>query len=102
MTNTFGIKTHTLSSSFLANLFWYSFSPATEMELVVLPPVQPQPGEGRGAFAQRVQGLIAAELGIPVSSMNIQQKKRYAQQRQQQQQQQQSSSGGSGSSSAAK
>jgi hypothetical protein len=81
VTNTFGIRTHTLHSSFLGNLFWYSFSPATLMELVVLPPVEPAEGEGRGAFAQRVQGLIAAELGVPVSGMTIRQKKKLAQQK---------------------
>lgn len=37
----FGIRTHTLTSSFLANLFWFCFCPVITMEAVVLPPMVP-------------------------------------------------------------
>ncbi|KAJ9521102.1 hypothetical protein QJQ45_022799 [Haematococcus lacustris] len=70
----FGIRTHTLTSSFLANLFFISLCPWLEVEAVVLPPTQQAAEEGRGAFVQRVQRAIAAELGVPVSQMTIKQK----------------------------
>jgi hypothetical protein len=54
-----GVRSHTLTSSFLANLFWLSFSPWVEYEVTVLPPMAPRPGELRGGFANRVQvGLL--------------------------------------------
>lgn len=37
----FDISTHTLSSSFLANLFWFSFCPWIELDATVLPPILP-------------------------------------------------------------
>jgi hypothetical protein len=79
LSNTFNISTHTLDSSFLGNLFWFSFSPATQLRAVVLPAMEPLPDEGRGAFAQRVQRAIAEELRVPVSDMTIQQKRKLVQ-----------------------
>lgn len=35
-----GITTHTLTSSFLANLFWFCFVPSVALEATVLPPLQ--------------------------------------------------------------
>ena len=37
----FSINSHTLSSSFLANLFWFSFCPWIELDATVLPPLYP-------------------------------------------------------------
>lgn len=74
-----GVNTHTLTSSFLANLFWFSFLPAVRLEATVLPPMRPVPGEGRGAFVRRVQQAIADELQVPVSEMTIQQKRQVMQ-----------------------
>ncbi|PNH12836.1 hypothetical protein TSOC_000204 [Tetrabaena socialis] len=74
-----GVSTHTLTSSFLANLFWLSFSPTTRLEATVLPPMVPLPGEARGAFVNRVQAAIATELGVRVYDMTIQQKKQLVQ-----------------------
>lgn len=76
----FGIRTHTLNSSFLANLFWFSLCPWVEIEATVLPTMQQQAGEGRGVFVQRVQQAIADELRVPVSELNIQQKRKVMQQ----------------------
>lgn len=73
------IRTHTLLSSFPANLFWLSFCPWVEMEAVVLQPLQQLEGESRGAFAKRVQQSIADELGQVVSECNITVKKRIMQ-----------------------
>lgn len=73
--NPLNIRTHTLTSSFLANLFWFSFCPWVEIDAVVLPPMVQEEGEGRGQFVQRVQAAIAAQLGVPVSDMTIQQKR---------------------------
>ncbi|GLC48183.1 hypothetical protein PLESTB_000068300 [Pleodorina starrii] len=73
-----GVSTHTLTSSFLANLFWFGFSPSTELEATALPPMAPLPGEARGAFVRRVQAAIAAELGVEVYDMTIQQKRQLA------------------------
>lgn len=80
------VKSHTLTSPFLANLFWFSFQPWTEIEAVALPPMQLQPGESKAAFVQRVQLAIAEELGVWVTDMNIQQKRSLMQKRQRQQQ----------------
>ncbi len=70
-----GLNTHTLTSSFLANLFWFGFSPSTTLEATVLPLMAPLPGEARGAFVNRVQAAIAEELGVEVYDMTIQQKR---------------------------
>ncbi len=51
------------------------FCPWIETEATVLPPMQPEEGEGRGAFVQRVQAALAQELGLRVSELNIQGKK---------------------------
>ncbi|KXZ55764.1 hypothetical protein GPECTOR_2g1314 [Gonium pectorale] len=75
-----GVNSHTLTSSFLSNLFWFSFSPATTLEATVLPAMAPLPGEARAAFVSRVQAAIAAELGVEVFNMTIQQKKQLVQQ----------------------
>ncbi len=80
-----GIRTHTLTSSFLANLFFLSFCPWVQVEAVVLPPTTQQPGESRGAFVQRVQDLVAKELRVPVSDVTIQHKRQLMKQQQQQQ-----------------
>ncbi|KAG2491837.1 hypothetical protein HYH03_009793 [Edaphochlamys debaryana] len=70
-----GVNTHTLTSSFMANLFWLCFSPRVELIATALPPMTPAPGEARGAFANRVQAAMAEELGVKVYDMTIQQKK---------------------------
>jgi hypothetical protein len=36
-----GIQTHTLTSGFLANLFWFSFPPHVRLEATVLPAMAP-------------------------------------------------------------
>lgn len=36
-----GVQTHTLTSGFLANLFWFSFTPRVRLEATVLPPLVP-------------------------------------------------------------
>ncbi len=58
--------------------FWFSFLPTITLEATVLPPMEPAPGEGRGAFVRRVQAAIADELRVPVSEMTIQQKRQVA------------------------
>ncbi|WIA36380.1 hypothetical protein OEZ86_007695 [Tetradesmus obliquus] len=74
------IKCHTLDSPFLANLFWFSFQPWTEIEAVALPPMRLEPGESKAAFVQRVQLAIAQELQVWVAELNIQQKRAMVQQ----------------------
>jgi hypothetical protein len=61
------VRNHTLTSSFLQNLFFFSWQPWTRLEATVLEPMVMQPGEGRGAFVQRVQYALARELGSPVA-----------------------------------
>jgi hypothetical protein len=70
-----GVRTHTLTSSFLANLFWLSFVPWVRVTATVLPPMTQQEGEGRGAFVRRVQAAIAKELDVPITDVTIQQKR---------------------------
>jgi hypothetical protein len=83
------VKCHTLDSPFLANLFWFSFQPWTELEAVALPPMELAPGESKAAFVQRVQLAIAQELGVWVADLNIQQKRSMVQQHQRKVKQQQ-------------
>eukprot|EP00877_Chromochloris_zofingiensis_P005971 jgi/Chrzof1/1627/Cz10g14320.t1 len=73
------IHTHTLTSSFLANLFWFCFMPWTEIEATALPAMQLQPGEHKTEFVRQVQTAIANELGIGVADINIQQKRKLMQ-----------------------
>eukprot|EP00878_Enallax_costatus_P024143 GHUV01025739.1.p1 GENE.GHUV01025739.1~~GHUV01025739.1.p1 ORF type:complete len:117 (+),score=19.19 GHUV01025739.1:446-796(+) len=73
------ISSHTATSNFLANLFWFSFQPWTVMEATALPPMQLQPGESKAAFVQRVQLAIAEELGCWVTDLSIQQKRQLVQ-----------------------
>ncbi len=74
-----GVCTHTLTSSFFANLFWLSFNPSLELEVTVLPAMQQEAGEARGSFVKRVQAAIAEELRIGVSPMTIQHKRQLVQ-----------------------
>uniref|UniRef100_A0A383VUK4 Phospholipid/glycerol acyltransferase domain-containing protein n=1 Tax=Tetradesmus obliquus TaxID=3088 RepID=A0A383VUK4_TETOB len=83
------VKCHTLDSPFLANLFWFSFQPWTEIEAVALPPMRLEPGESKAAFVQRVQLVIAQELQVWVAELNIQQKRAMVQQQQRKVKQQQ-------------
>eukprot|EP00798_Chlamydomonas_sp_ICE-L_P028382 gene28382-31517_t len=75
----FGIRTHTLTSSFPANFFWVSFCPWVETEAVVLPPMVPFEGEGKGAFVKRVQQAIADELDVGISGLTIREKRKMIQ-----------------------
>ncbi|GAX77129.1 hypothetical protein CEUSTIGMA_g4575.t1 [Chlamydomonas eustigma] len=65
------IRTHTLTSSFLANLFWISFCPWVEVHATVLPPLRPTVGESKAAFVRRVQSSIAEASGLVISELNI-------------------------------
>jgi hypothetical protein len=64
----FGISTHTLTSSFGANLFWLCFAPWTRLSATVMPPMWRDVGEGHEAFVERVRAAIAAELGVPMGA----------------------------------
>ena len=68
------LSTHTLTSSFGANLFWLCFAPQTHLSATVLPPMTQRAGEGDAAFADRVRAAIAAELGVPALDMGIREK----------------------------
>ncbi|KAK9809268.1 hypothetical protein WJX72_012446 [[Myrmecia] bisecta] len=73
-----GLQTHTLTSSFLANLFWFCFLPWVRLEATVLEPCRMQEGEGKGAFAERVQHAIARELQVGICDLTLQQKRQLA------------------------
>eukprot|EP00873_Tetraselmis_striata_P015839 jgi/Tetstr1/436103/TSEL_024951.t1 len=70
-----GVSTHTLTSSFAANLFWFSFAPWISFTCTVLPPMRMEAGESPGRFAQRLEKAVAEELGVPVAELTIQAKK---------------------------
>lgn len=72
------VRSHTVSSSFLANLFWFSWQPWTLIEAKALPAMQLEPGESKAAFVQRVQLAIAEELQVWISDLSIQQKRQLA------------------------
>lgn len=82
--NPLGIRTHTLDSSFAANLFWFSFPPWVELQATALPVMEQEAGEGKAAFVVRLQAVIAQELGFEQAAedrMSIRQKRQLIQQR---------------------
>uniref|UniRef100_A0A1A7Z196 Lipid droplet-regulating VLDL assembly factor AUP1 n=2 Tax=Iconisemion striatum TaxID=60296 RepID=A0A1A7Z196_9TELE len=54
----------TLGSSWLTELTWTFFAPCTVYHVSWLPPVSRQDGESTQEFANKVQELLAAELGL--------------------------------------
>lgn len=65
------IHTHTLTSGFLANLFWFSFPPRVRLEATVLPPMAPAEV---GIFGMKGSGVgmlndHALSLMLPVVLM---------------------------------
>jgi hypothetical protein len=68
------LSTHTLTSSFAANLFWLCFAPQTTLSATVLPAMSQRSGEGDAAFADRVRVALAQELGVPALEMSIREK----------------------------
>ena len=74
-----GINTHTLTSTFLANMFWFCFAPRVRFTCKVLEPVTIREGETAAQFASRVQNAISEELNSPISSVTIQAKRKIAQ-----------------------
>eukprot|EP00891_Asterochloris_glomerata_P006077 jgi/Astpho2/6077/Aster-04024 len=73
------LQTHTLTSSFLSNLFWFCWAPSIRLEARVLQPMTMRTGEGNGAFVERVQQAIATELGTPISNLTLQGKRKLMQ-----------------------
>jgi 1-acyl-sn-glycerol-3-phosphate acyltransferase len=73
-----GVRSHTLTSSFVANLFWLSFLPSVRAEATALPPMRLAPGETKAAFVARVQAAVADELRAPVRPLAVQQKRKLA------------------------
>lgn len=69
------IQTHTLTSSFAANLFWFCFVPWVQLDATVLKPMSLSQGQGNGAFVEGVQKVIAAELGVGIADITNQEKK---------------------------
>lgn len=78
------VRSHTLTSNFGANLFWFSFPLWTTFEVTMLPAMQLGPGESKAAFVHRVQAAIAQELGCGVADLNVQQKRKMIQKTQRQ------------------
>ena len=68
------LSTHTLTSSFAANLFWLCFAPHTTLRATVLPAMTQRSAESDAAFADRVRAVLAAELGVPALEMGIKEK----------------------------
>ena len=64
-----GISTHTLESSFAANLWWLCFCPSCEIEATVLPAMTRGEGEAAAAFAERVRAALAQELGVGLAEV---------------------------------
>ncbi|XP_027864422.1 lipid droplet-regulating VLDL assembly factor AUP1 [Xiphophorus couchianus] len=54
----------TVESSWLTDLLWTFFSPCTVYHVSWLPPVSRQDGESTQEFANKVQELLAIELGL--------------------------------------
>uniref|UniRef100_A0A061S0Q5 Phospholipid/glycerol acyltransferase domain-containing protein n=1 Tax=Tetraselmis sp. GSL018 TaxID=582737 RepID=A0A061S0Q5_9CHLO len=73
------LSSHTLTSSFLANLFWFSFYPWIRFTCHVLEPTSMKADESAGHFARRVQEQIASHLGIPITETTIQRKRQLIQ-----------------------
>jgi 1-acyl-sn-glycerol-3-phosphate acyltransferase len=75
-----GIRTHTLESSFAANLWWLCFAPWARLEATVLPPMERGLGEDTAAFAERVRAVVALELGVGLCQLGAEDKAAYRQQ----------------------
>lgn len=74
------VRSHTLDSHFLANLFWFSWQPWHELEATALPAMRLGEGEPKAAFVRRVQRVIAEELRCWLADdVTIQQKRKLAQ-----------------------
>uniref|UniRef100_A0A7N9AT76 Lipid droplet-regulating VLDL assembly factor AUP1 n=1 Tax=Mastacembelus armatus TaxID=205130 RepID=A0A7N9AT76_9TELE len=58
------IASSTLESSWLMELLWTFFVPCTVYHVSWLPPVSRQDGESAQEFANKVQELLAGELGV--------------------------------------
>lgn len=71
----FEVNLHTLTSSFIANLFLFSFLPWVTLDATILDPVRKSPEEKSFAFVKRVQEIIAEELQIPITSVSIKDKR---------------------------
>lgn len=72
----FEVNVHTLNSPFLANLLMFSFLPWVTLDATILEPVKKSPGEASSAFVKRVQGTIAQELQIPITSISLKDKRK--------------------------
>lgn len=79
----FDISTHTLDSSFVANLWWMCFAPWTNIDATVLPPMRRRRGGGGSgadedddAFAERVRRAICEALGVPATGVSLADKAR--------------------------
>lgn len=69
------IQTHTLTSNFAANLFWFCFVPWVRLDATILKPMSLSEGQGNGAFVESVQKTIATELGVGIADITNQEKK---------------------------
>ncbi|XP_054890551.1 lipid droplet-regulating VLDL assembly factor AUP1 [Poeciliopsis prolifica] len=58
------LSLNTVESSWLTDLLWTFFSPCTVYHVSWLPPVSRQDGESTQEFANKVQELLAIELGL--------------------------------------
>ncbi|XP_037833270.1 lipid droplet-regulating VLDL assembly factor AUP1 [Kryptolebias marmoratus] len=58
------VSLSTLGSSWLTELLWTFFTPCTVYHVSWLPPVSRQDGESAQEFANKVQELLAGELGL--------------------------------------
>jgi hypothetical protein len=72
------VTSHTWTSGFLNNLFWFSFQPWCELRATALPVMRYSAIQSKSQFVQEVQLAIAEELGVWVSDLKIQQKKQMA------------------------
>ncbi|TNM99084.1 lipid droplet-regulating VLDL assembly factor AUP1 [Takifugu flavidus] len=63
------ISLNTPESSWLMELFWTFFAPCTVYHVSWLPPVSRQEGESSQEFANKVQELLAVELGLISTKM---------------------------------
>jgi len=73
-THALGISTHTLTSSFAANLWWLCFAPWTRLQATVLPAMRQGADEETEAFVERVRGAIADELRVPKVQLGVKEK----------------------------
>lgn len=71
----FKVNVHTLTSPFIANMFFFCFLPWVNMDATILDPLEKGSDEKSSEFVKKIQSKISDSLQIPVSDFTIKKKR---------------------------